>query len=111
MNVLDDLQELLEAKSYGNYLAARCIFHDDHHASLMIYEDYYRCLACDKQGYTQGLLKKLKNGNARVLAYSSDDDNGYVPNPFNRWLRQDTLAHVMIDAWETLNKFPAMGKY
>jgi len=111
MSMLDDLQELLEAKHYGNYLAARCIFHDDSHASLMIYEDYYRCLACDKQGYTSGLLRQLKTGHTRVLSYSSDDDQGYVPNPFTRWLRHNTLSSVLKDAWETLNKFPAMGRY
>lgn len=113
MTILDDLQELLEAKHYGKYLAARCIFHDDSHASLMIYEDYYRCLACDKQGSTQGLLKQLNSGNIRLLSYSSEDNNtnGYVPNPFTRWLRHKTLKQVLKSAWETLNDFPALGRY
>jgi len=112
MSILDDLQELLEAKSYGKYLAARCIFHNDSHASLMVYEDYYRCLACDKHGSTQSLLKQLNSGNIRLLSYSSDDDNnGYVPNPFTRWLRHKTLNQALKSAWETLNQFPAMGRY
>lgn len=112
MTILDDLQELLEAKSYGKYLAARCIFHSDSHASLMVYEDYYRCLACDKHGSTQSLLKQLNSGNIRLLSYSSDNDNNeYVLNPFTRWLRHKTLNQVLKSAWETLNQFPAMGRY
>jgi len=112
MSILDDLQELLEAKSYGKYLAAKCIFHNDSHASLMVYEDYYRCLACDKHGSTQSLLKQLNSGNIRLLSYSSDDDNnGYVPNPFTRWLRHRTLNQALKSAWETLNQFPALGRY
>jgi hypothetical protein len=112
MTILDDLQELLEAKSYGKYLAARCIFHNDSHASLMVYEDYYRCLACDKHGSTQSLLKQLGNNNTGLLSFSSDSDNNeYVPNPFTRWLRHKTLNQVLKSAWETLNQLPAMGRY
>lgn len=111
MSTLDDLQELLEAHSYGKYLAARCIFHNDAHASLMVYEDYYRCLACGKEGPSRSLLRQLKNSSARVLSYSPDDNDEYVPNPFTRWLKKDTLAHILIDAWETLNKFPSLGRY
>lgn len=112
MTILDDLQEFLEAKHYGHYLAAKCIFHDDNHASLMIYNDYYRCLACNKHGSTQKLFKQLNLGNIRLLSYSSEDDtNNYVPNPFTRWLRNNTLNQILKNAWEILNKFPALGQY
>lgn len=60
---LSDFEGLLEGcRRYEGYLAARCIFHDDQHPSLMIYEDdrFFRCLACGTTGTFDYLYEVLR---------------------------------------------------
>lgn len=104
-DLLDDLLEVIDgAKRYENYIASLCFFHEDHRPSLMIYEDYYRCLSCDAHGKTSTLLDKIK-GNPPKPQLSS------WHNPFTSWLRDCSLDKIMTSAWRFLKDNPCYGNY
>ena len=101
---LDELQDLLGGKRYETYIFSRCVFHQDEHPSFMAYEDWYRCLACGKEGSTQSLIKLLSNKPTRPQKQS------YWKNPWSGWLKQfdGSLAKVCKVAWENLKKRPSI---
>lgn len=103
--LLDDLLEHLDgARRYEQYIAALCCFHEDHRPSLLIFEDYYRCLACDAHGSTKSLLDKIK-GNPPKPKLSS------WHNPFTSWMRNYSLDKIMTSAWRFLRDNPCYGNY
>lgn len=110
-SLLDQVQEKVDGHRYDSYIAARCMFHGDSHASLMIYEDFYRCLACGVFGNTKSLLRKLGGIRAIYHVPPKDDETIQVFNPFFNWLKQDTLENIMKAAWNQFNKFPQTGTY
>lgn len=104
-DLLDDLLEVLDgSRRYEHYIASLCPFHDDHRPSLLIFEDYYRCLSCDAHGKTSTLLDKIK-GNLPKPKLSS------WHNPFTSWLRDYSLNKIMTSAWKFLKNNPCYGNY
>ena len=59
-DILDKAMQLPNAHRYENYVAAQCPFHDDRKNSLMVYPDWFRCLACDESGPLSKLWTKAK---------------------------------------------------
>jgi len=58
---LDDVvSHLQEVHQYGEYISARCPFHDDHDPSMMVNEHGFRCQSCGKSGSLLILLKKVR---------------------------------------------------
>lgn len=103
MSVLDEVIEYLDyAQKYSNYIAAKCVFHDDNRPSLIIHEDYYKCLACDAKGKTENLLRKLKG------LPTQPQIRGSFSNPFTKWSKMgEELPHSLKIAWQTLNEHPS----
>lgn len=102
---LDELFEYLDgARRYETYIASLCPFHEDHRPSLMVYEDFYRCLACDAHGTTKSLLDKIKGNPPKPRLTSWH-------NPFTGWLREQSLNRLMTSAWRFLKDNPHYGKY
>jgi DNA primase catalytic core len=50
-----------EVKRSGTHHKTRCIFHDDHDPSLVLYEDSYHCFACHASGDVIDYAMKLNN--------------------------------------------------
>jgi DNA primase len=58
---LEDILSLLpRSRRYEDYIAGLCPFHADHSASLLVYEDGFRCQACNKQGSLKYLYANLQ---------------------------------------------------
>lgn len=105
-SLLDEVSEYLDwVRRYSNYIAARCVFHDDSRPSLIVHEDYYNCLACSAHGRTENLLKKLKNEPIKVQAHES------FHNPFTRWTKLDPLPKALKIAFDTLEQNPSQRVY
>jgi hypothetical protein len=103
--LLDDLFEVLDgARRYETYIASLCPFHSDHRPSLMVYDDYYRCLACGAHGSTKSLLDKIKGNPPKPKLTSWH-------NPFTTWLRDQSLNKIMTSAWRFLKDNPCYGNY
>jgi DNA primase len=102
MSILDEVIEYLEyAYRYSNYIAAKCVFHDDSRPSLIIHEDYYNCLACDAKGRTEKLLDHLKG------LPPKHPTSERFSNPFTKWMKTQTLSEALKVAWQTLNEHPS----
>ena len=84
MSNLDLIAERLSGHRYERYVAAHCIFHDDHKPSLFIYDDRYFCASCGARGTTKSLLKRLGTIPERILAGTTRISR----NPFTRWIEQ-----------------------
>lgn len=93
MSILNEVQELVDGKDYGHYIACICMFHQDSSPSLMIYEDTYTCLSCGAFGKTTNLLRKLKQDSGKII-YTPDKEKK-TKNPFNRWLKKQSLSEVL----------------
>lgn len=106
MSLLDELYDLLEdAQRYDRYIAARCIFHDDDKPSLMIYEDKYHCLACEKRGSTSSLLSKLDH---KFIPKTEYKDHS---NPFTKWTKSHSLGKALHISYLNLKNTPSLGTY
>jgi hypothetical protein len=103
MSILDEVIEYLEyAQKYSNYIACRCVFHEDSRPSLIIHEDYYKCLACNAHGRTETLLDKLKGLPPKPSAKE------HFSNPFTKWMKTQTLSEALKIAWQTMNEHPSV---
>jgi DNA primase len=90
MSILDEVIEYVEfGQKYSNYIASKCPFHDDSRPSLIIHEDYYKCLACNAHGRTETLLDKLKGLPAKPSAKE------HFSNPFTKWMKTQTLSEAL----------------
>jgi len=106
MSYLDRIADRLDRVSrYGNYIVSLCPFHDDQNPSFFVYEDFYICKSCGKQGKPEQLLRKLdKSFRPRPkLAYSK--------NPFTKWLQEFSLYELWSASSKLLWKHPQMGTY
>lgn len=52
------MEHLQGARRYSRYVAARCPFHDDNKASLLVFADGFRCLACGERGTLEHLWQR-----------------------------------------------------
>lgn len=106
--LLDQISEIMGGEHYGTYLAVRCPFHGDSHPSMMVYEDWYRCKACDANGPTKKLYNHIKGG----VSYSyGHEEEQYYPNPFGGWLRRESLNATLHRAWTNANLNPGLLGY
>lgn len=106
-DILDEIEEYLDRPHrYSDYISCTCVFHSDVRPSMMIYEDFYKCLACDAHGRTDKLLEKLKSKLHPTLKTRPD-----FRNPFTVWTRKDPLPSVLKRAWKLLNDNPSQGSY
>lgn len=107
--LLDEIYETTGGNHYGTYLAINCPYHGDHSPSMMVYEDWFRCLSCGKNGPTQVLLRKVKGG-AVHFSYGHEEEQ-HFPNPFGFWLKRETLGGVMRRGWTNANLNPGYLVY
>lgn len=107
MSILDDVYEnVVNAKRYDDYIMMCCLWHEDRHPSLMVHEDFYKCLSCGAFGMTERLLLQL--GSRFVIP---KEDNVEVKNPFWKWLRGDDLSSFLKNSYQVLKTYPQQGKY
>ena len=98
MNILDQLENRLDGVTrYSNYLAAICPFHQDTKPSLMVYEDWYRCLACGKGGKPEELLSEISLTSGIIKKQRK------LSNPWTRWTQNASLFHACRLAWKNNN--------
>ena len=96
-NIPDILIEQLEdVHVYGNYIACRCIFHDDTRPSMFVYPDKYWCSACGKHGSTSYLVKQLDK--LHFVKYPKKGYEASTYNPFSGWLKHNSLEDVIYAA-------------
>ena len=108
MNILYDIYEAVyNSKLYDNYVLMQCVFHDDRKPSLLVYPDKYRCLSCDAWGKTQDLLYQLQSHSVIF----SPQKTKFLRNPFNRWLKEESLFGTLKTAYRALRDFPQQGSY
>lgn len=111
-DILEQLYEhLTDATNYGHYLSVRCLFHDDGHASLMIYPDWYKCLACGASGKTKSLLDKVKKHQIVPVWTDATAQHKIVRNPFTQWLQFYDLPVLLKENWQFYNNHIEFGTY
>jgi len=108
-SILYEINETVyDSKLYDNYVLMSCIFHSpDRHPSLLVYPDKYRCLSCGAWGKTRELLRQLQSHSITLRPQQTQ----FVRNPFNRWLKEDTLFDTLKTAYKILRDFPQQGSY
>ena len=63
MSIQDELFDKLENSNWhGHYFSALCPFHDDDRASLLVWPDYFKCLACGAHGGLEYLKRHVDSG-------------------------------------------------
>lgn len=105
--LLEEIEEMLpNVHHYLGYLTANCVFHQDSHPSMFIYQYGYHCKACGKSGTLQELHAFLTKGGFtafesqfRPLRWTEFYQQEFDPEEFA------TQAHL------TLRKFPELGIY
>lgn len=102
---LEKIAELIPCTRYQNYLSARCIFHEDHNPSLLIYPDRYYCKSCDAHGLTKFLLQKLEGG-----SFHQGEDQIFHPALWH-YLQDMDAESVCLDAHYYLKRHPDLGYY
>jgi len=107
MSNIDTVSDLFpNAHTYGNYVAANCVFHDDSTPSLMIYEDYYKCLSCGAFGRTKYLIQKMNGGELRP----KDNAKQFFPRLWN-YLEEYDIEDMALEAYHRLNIAPDFRGY
>lgn len=107
---LDDLADGLHGvKWHRNYLAARCPFHDDTHASLLVYEDgYFKCLSCGAYGNHAKLQRKLQGEKYRPPVTETKS----ATPPWLYWKEKySTYEEAAKQAYNNAKAFPALLSY
>jgi len=93
MSILDLVVEKLDkAKRYGTYVVAMCPYHDGYRPNLFVYEDYFICKSCGKQGTPTTLERKLGILPERVKIYGQQKESR---NPFTRWIAEWGLSRTI----------------
>ena len=103
-DVLAELIEYLDdAQRHENYISALCIFHQESRPSMLVYEDWYRCLSCGAKGRTKTLLAKLSK------MPIAPHKKSYSYNPFSNWIKKyNRLGETLRIAHENLKRHPSM---
>ena len=97
------MEHLQGARRFSRYVAAVCPFHDDNKASLLVYPDGYRCLACG----ARGKLEKLwQTSTISTLALEKPPAQ-YRPNVPEGW-DNERLAR---SAHHVLSDTPGLQQY
>lgn len=104
-NKLERIAELIPCTRYQHYLSTRCIFHEDHTPSLLIYPDRYYCKSCDAHGLTKFLLQKLEGG-----SFYQGEDQIFHPSLWH-YLQDMDAESVCLDAFYYLKRHPDLGYY
>jgi len=111
IDLLEQIEELADSPhNYGDYLSVVCPFHEDSVPSMMVYEEYYNCLACGVRGKTTNLLKKLSSNTLLSPQPIKVKYNDYR-NPWSKWTKNQTLEQVLKQSWSTLKSNPGLGGY
>lgn len=105
MSVLDEIADRLDCIRYEGYLSAKCIFHDDHTPSLMVYPDWYNCLSCGAKGKTAKLLDIL---DGKVIQKSHAPSKPHLWGKFEQEMDIGDLAYT---AHQNLLRSPDNGYY
>lgn len=106
---LDELAESLHGVSYHNgYISAKCPFHDDTHASLLVYEDgYFKCLACGVYGNHAKLQRKLQGNTV-----SHETIQKSASPPWLSWEKKySSYEGAAIQAYNNAKNFPSLLSY
>lgn len=107
MSILDEIKQVASYYNpYETYIAIVCPFHDDSQPSLMVYEDWFRCLSCGKQGKPEYLLRKLRGSPPKPVSQKR------FYNPWNKWIRvYGSVFEAAKFAREILRDNPEFGDY
>ena len=101
---LDIIRDLLpNAKSYSTYIAGTCPFHEDEKPSLMVYEDWFRCLGCGVSGGLEKLHRALTGRNAsRVIKVVEEFKAPRLPTDLTEQEDLVEKAHYSLTRFEQL---------
>lgn len=105
MTILDEIADRISCQRYEGYLSTRCIFHDDHTPSLLIFPDWYHCLSCGARGKTSKLLATLDG------TVTKKSQSPLKPHLWGRIEQDIDLDDIVYQAHQTLSKNPDKGYY
>jgi DNA primase len=74
----------------------------------MVWEDYFKCLSCDKQGKPEYLLRFLQ-GNSGIIIPRKEPQ--VFKNPWSSWLYESTISEVLRKAHKLLKDHPLQAQY
>jgi len=94
-NILFEIENKFGGKSYKNYVAIVCPFHEDHTPSCIVHADTYSCKSCGAYGKTESLL----GSSVEVPIYSLPDKQSEFKNPFSKWSYKQSLKDTLKAAW------------
>jgi hypothetical protein len=105
-DILEQIADLIPGcHRYSNYLSCCCLFHDEHHPSMFIYSDWYKCSSCGAYGKTASLLAKLEGKPVRTSQKS------FHPHLWN-YLDEDVdVESLAITAHHRYELNPDVGYY
>ena len=109
--ILSELENYLEGVTWhGDYLSACCVFHPDNNPSMLVYEDGFKCLACNERGSLQKLLNELNQtgtGFERKLGSFTKSKR----TPWRKWLSARAIPELVYDAHQLLKLNPSQDYY
>jgi len=111
MSFLDEIYDLLpNALWHGHYISSFCPFPQHHdnqkRRSLLIYEDYFKCLSCEAQGHPNQLLRLLSTDSAIIR-----EEPEPFRNPWNSWLRHNSISEICERAARLVRDHPSQNQY
>jgi len=106
-NLADIVSRLDRVKEYERYYSALCVFHPDHHPSMLVYKDgWFRCLSCGRSGDLYMLDRRLSGWSPPSFAHEKESVDWSPPG---KW--EDPI-HFVEDAHEILSKYcESLGWY
>lgn len=108
------LAEQLDMVSWhGHYFSCRCPFHEDSSPSMMVYEDYFKCLSnCGAHGSLQSLEKRLNKGNSTISHHTPASSENFNSPPWRSWLKKyGSYEDAAEAAHETALAMPSLVSY
>ena len=106
--ILTELENYLEGVTWhGDYLSACCVFHEDNNPSMLVFENGFKCLACNERGSLQKLLTELD----RFDFVKRDRIFTTSKTPWGKWLSARSIPELAWDAHQLLCRNPSQGIY
>ena len=107
--MLEDFLEIESAQSFGHYVTLVCPFHESYPVrnSLFVWQDWWKCQSCGKQGSDHDFLLQALNSGSTIHF----EQKKFV-NPWNKWISDyGSVFGACKEAYKSLKTFPQQKYY
>lgn len=111
----EKLAEQLDMVSWhGHYFSCRCVSpnHDDGNPSMMVYDDYFKCLSCHFAGSLQHLDSLVNKGKIKITHIPEASSGEFLSPSWHKWKRKyGSYEDAAQAAYEIAKAMPSLLNY